>query len=87
MGFSNSSESELSSCEDLQVNQMVSSSSTISQPTYSEISSPAKSITSDQVENVPTFKIVGDNVDKYIKPRHEIPTDIHLHFITSIYLL
>lgn len=65
--------------------------SSISTPCFSDISSlETASLSSscvstsanDFVSDIPTFKLVGDNVDKYVKPRHET-TDRHassLHY-------
>ena len=58
---------------------MYSSSSCITQPSFSDVSLLETSCTNDSllnerspaIVNIPTFKIVGDNVDKYMKPRHE----------------
>ena len=54
---------------------------------HSESSSSCKSASQRQshVSCIPSFKIVGDNVDKYVKPRHKT-TDIQassLHYFHS----
>jgi hypothetical protein len=89
--FNTSSESELSSSNAEPNEAAISSSpSSVSPPSYSDVSSPDDASTINDCQCVasvrfPTFKIVGDNVDKYIKPRHET-TERHassLHYFHS----
>ena len=67
--------------------------SSVSTPSYSELStSESSSVSTDTIVPPPpqsqvtySFKIVGDNLDKYVKPRHET-VDHHslsLHYIHS----
>ena len=73
----------------------VALSPALSPPSYSDLTSPSHSESSSSCESasqrqshvscIPSFKIVGDNVDKYVKPRHET-TDMQassLHYFHS----